>query len=98
MKKKKKEKVVFVTNQVPYYRISLFNELAKRINIKFVFTHEKEKIKQNGSIKEALFRKWGFKYSKWFKALILYIRHPFLYGKHFFKAFLRGKQEYRRKE
>jgi len=58
----------------------------------------KEKIKQNGSMNGSLFRVWGFKYSKWFKALVLCLVHPFTYGKEFCKSFIKGKQDYRRKE
>ncbi len=57
-----------------------------------------EKKKQNGSINGALFRRWGIKNPKWFKALILCFMYPFSYGKEFWKAFFKGKQEYRRKE
>ena len=57
-----------------------------------------EKIKQNGNINGALFRVWGFKYPKWFKAIILTVIYPKTYGKEFLKAFFRGKQTYRRVE
>ena len=39
-------RVLFVTNQAPHYRIPLFNELSKRLNIKFIFTHEDKHIKR----------------------------------------------------
>lgn len=42
---KMKNKILFVTNQAPHYRIPLFNKLAEELNIKFVFTHERKKIK-----------------------------------------------------
>lgn len=40
-----KNKILFITNKAPPYRIPLFNKLSKRLNIKFVFTHENNKIK-----------------------------------------------------
>ena len=42
----KENKILFIANKAPQYRIPLFNELAKRLNIKFVFTHEDKKIKE----------------------------------------------------
>jgi len=57
-----------------------------------------EKRKQNGNINGALFRIWGIKNPKWFKALIMCLIHPASYGKYFVKAFFSGKQEYRREE
>jgi len=41
----KQKRILFFTNQAPHYRILLFNELSKRLNIKFIFTHENKKIK-----------------------------------------------------
>jgi len=38
------KKILFITNKAPHYRIPLFNELAKKLNIKFIFTHENKKI------------------------------------------------------
>lgn len=57
-----------------------------------------EKRRQNGSINGALFRIWGFKNPKVFKSLIACVVYPRSYGGYFFRAFFRGKQEYRRKE
>jgi GT2 family glycosyltransferase len=56
-----------------------------------------EKRRQNGSINGALFRIWGIKNPKWFKAILGCLRYPPSYGKYFITAFLKGKQEYRRK-
>lgn len=39
-----KNKILFVTNQAPHYRVPVFNELAKKLNIKFVFTNEDKKV------------------------------------------------------
>lgn len=39
------KKILFIANKCPSYRIPLFNELSKRLNVKFIFTHEKKKIK-----------------------------------------------------
>ena len=39
-----KNKILYITNQAPHYRIPVFNELAKKLDIKFVFTHENKKI------------------------------------------------------
>lgn len=57
-----------------------------------------EKRKQNGSINGTLFRIWGFKNPKWLKALIMCLIHPSSYGINFIKAFIKGKQEYRRND
>ncbi len=57
-----------------------------------------EKRKQNGSINGCLFRIWGFKNPKWFKALILCFLYPLTYGKYFLKGFIKKKQDYRRGE
>ncbi len=57
-----------------------------------------EKRKQNGNINGALFRIWGIRNPKWLKAIVMSLRYPTTYGKYFIKAFLSGKQEYRRKE
>jgi len=57
-----------------------------------------EKRKQNGSINGTLFRVWGIKNPKWFKAILMCFRYPLSYGKYFLKAFFSGKQKYRRKE
>jgi hypothetical protein len=43
---KQENKILFITNQASHYRIPLFNELSKRLNIKFIFTHEKENIEK----------------------------------------------------
>lgn len=56
-----------------------------------------EKQKQNGSINGALFRIWGFQNPKWFKSFLMCFRYPLSYGKYFIKAFIRKKQDYRRK-
>lgn len=40
----KKKKILFITNKAPSYRIPLFNELAKIFDIRFLFTHEKNRI------------------------------------------------------
>ena len=40
-----KNKILFITNQCPHYKIPLFNKLANKLNIKFIFTHENGKIK-----------------------------------------------------
>lgn len=45
----------------------------------------------------ALLRVWGFKYTKWFKALILCLIYPLSYGKEFLRGFINKKQDYRRK-
>ncbi|MDH3324463.1 MAG: glycosyltransferase family 2 protein [Candidatus Peregrinibacteria bacterium] len=57
-----------------------------------------EKRRQNGSINGALFRVWWFKNPKWLKALTMCLRYPSSYGGYFIKAFLSGKQKYRRRE
>jgi len=40
-----RKKVIYITNKAPHYRIALWNSLAKDLDIKFLFTHEKGKIK-----------------------------------------------------
>lgn len=37
-------KIIFIANKAPKYRLPFFNGLAKRLNIKFIFTHENDKI------------------------------------------------------
>lgn len=39
-----KNKILFVTNKAPHYRIPLYNELAKKLNIKFILTHESGRV------------------------------------------------------
>lgn len=39
------KKILFVTNKAPPYRIPLFNELGKREQVDFLFTHEDKKIR-----------------------------------------------------
>jgi len=41
---KSKNKILFIANKAPHYRLPFFNGLAKKENIKFIFTNEKEKI------------------------------------------------------
>jgi len=41
-----KKKILFITNKCPPYRLPVFNELSKKLNIKFVFTHENKIIKE----------------------------------------------------
>ncbi len=41
---KMRPKVLFISNQAPHYRIRLFNLLGKKLNIKFVFTHERKRV------------------------------------------------------
>jgi GT2 family glycosyltransferase len=53
-----------------------------------------QKKRQSASINGTLFRIWGIKNPKWFKAILMSLMHPFSYGKHFINAFLKGKQDY----
>ena len=39
-----KNKVLFITNKAPHYRVPIFNGLSKKLDIKFIFTHENERI------------------------------------------------------
>jgi len=39
-----KNKILFITNQAPRYRIPFFNKLANKTNIRLVFTNEDKKI------------------------------------------------------
>ena len=39
-----KKSVLFIANKCPHYRIPLFNALAEKFDIDFVFTHEEKKI------------------------------------------------------
>ena len=55
-----------------------------------------DKRRQNGEINGALFRIWGIKNPKWFKALTLCLKYPRTYGKYFIKSFFSKNQGYRR--
>lgn len=57
-----------------------------------------EKKKQNGSINGVLVRKYGIEFPLWWKSIIYAMINPLSYGKEFLKAFISGKQKYRRKE
>ena len=57
-----------------------------------------EKRRQNGSINGALTKIWGIRNPKWFKSILLCFIFPFSYGKEYIKAYISGKQTYRRKE
>jgi len=58
MKKKfKSQKVLFIPNKAMWYRIPLFNELSKKINVEFVFTDED---KVDGLIADyKILKRWG---------------------------------------
>jgi len=58
--------VLFIANKSPAYRIGFFNGLAKKLNIKFVFTHEDKEI--TGLKADYIFSK-GLGYKK-------YLVHP----------------------
>jgi len=40
------DRIIFITNKCPPYRLPVFNELSKKLNIKFVFTHENKIINE----------------------------------------------------
>jgi len=79
-------------------KITKVNTGIRHIHQGYLGNKTLEKIKQNGSINGALFRVWGIKNPKWFKALVMCLRYPTSYGKYFVKAFYYRKQEYRRQE
>jgi len=42
----KMKKILFITNKAPHYRLPLFNSLAKKVDITFFLTNEKNQIKK----------------------------------------------------
>jgi len=92
------EDVDIYLKMIHYGKLKNVNTFVEHVHKGYLGNKTIEKIRQNASINGSLFRIWGVRNPKWWKALIMCFRYPREYGANFLRAFINKKQSYRRND